>query len=266
MGALRLYLRYVAVSVRSQMQYRLSFLLLAAGVLVVTASEFLGLLALFARFGRLGDFRLPEVALLYGMANASFGLAEAFARGFDNFARYVKSGEYDRLLLRPRSTAFQVAAQELWLIRLVRALQGAAVAAWAAGEIGVAWTPARAGLLLAAVAGGACVFAGLFVLQAALAFFSTETLELANIVTYGGVETAQYPLAIYRAGFRRFFTFVVPLACVNYLPVLALTGRSAVAGVPALAGWLSPAVGLVFLLVALRLWRAAELRYRSTGS
>ena len=78
----------------------------------------------------------------------------------------------------------------------------------------------------AAVAGGACLFSGIFVLQATMAFWTTESLEILNTLTYGGVETAQYPVWIYRPWFRRFFTMVIPLACINYFPALAILGRA----------------------------------------
>ena len=70
--------------------------------------------------------------------------------------------------------------------------------------------------------GGVSLFCGIFVLQATLCFWTTESLEVVNTVSYGGVQTAQYPLSIYSDGFRRFFTYVVPLASVAYFPVLAL--------------------------------------------
>jgi len=73
-------------------------------------------------------------------------------------------------------------------------------------------------LLLAMIAGGACLFYGLFVIQAVMAFWTIETLEIMNTVTYGGTQTAQYPLTIYHPWLRRFFTFVVPLVCMNYIP------------------------------------------------
>jgi ABC-2 type transport system permease protein len=47
-------------------------------------------------------------------------------------------------------------------------------------------------------------------------------LEIVNCTTYGGVETAQFPITIYRPWFRAFFTFVIPLATINYFPIHAL--------------------------------------------
>lgn len=131
MNATRLYLRLLGVSVRSQMQYRVSFVLLSIGCLLATSIEILAIWALFGRFESLAGWTLAEVALFFGLVNVAFSLADGFGRGFDLFSRLVKSGEFDRLLLRPRSTALQVAGQELTLMRVGRLVQGLAVLRWA---------------------------------------------------------------------------------------------------------------------------------------
>jgi len=215
---------------------------------------------------------LPEVALLYGMVNLSFALADALGRGFDLFSRQVRTGEFDRLLLRPRSTALQVMGQEFTLFRVGRFAQGGLAGAWALSQLGVAWSWVEGFFLVCAILGGAALFLGLFVLQATLCFWTVEGLEIMNTVTYGGVETASYPLGIYQEWFRGFFTWVVPLACVNYLPIHVLLGRPGPpllpfwGELPPALLWLSPLGGFLFLALAFRVWRLGEGRYCSTGS
>jgi ABC-2 type transport system permease protein len=77
---------------------------------------------------------------------------------------------------------------------------------------------------------------------------------------------SQYPMAIYRPWFRRFFTFVIPLACINYFPGVAILGRPDPLGTPIPVLWLSPLAGPLFLLVALQIWRIGVRHYQSTGS
>jgi ABC-2 type transport system permease protein len=262
MNSLLLYFRYVGISIRGQMQFRASFIMLTLGHLLGTGIEFLGIWAMFDRFGSVRGWSLAEVATFYGMVNIAFALAEGIGRGFDVFPNMVKSGDFDRLLLRPRSTALQVAAQELQLMRIGRLLQGIVVLAWAMAALHVAWSPAKIALLVAAILGGACLFYGLFVWQATLSFWTIETLEIMNTVTYGGTEAGQYPLTIYRPWFRRFFTFVVPLACMNYLPASIILGR----GEATAWQWLSPLIGVVFLIIALQIWNFGVRHYCSTGS
>ena len=105
------------------------------------------------------------------------------------------------------------------------------------------------GLALLTILGGACLFYGIIVLQATLAFWTTESLEIVNTVTYGGVQSTSYPLAIYRRWFQRFFTFVVPLACVSYFPVVAILGRDDPLGTSRLFQILAPLVGVAFLVL-----------------
>ena len=267
LDSLRLYSRYIGVSFRGQMQYRASFIMQSVGTFLTTGIEIVGIVALFARFGSLGTWRLAEVALLYGLVNVAFATAEAVGRGFDTFADMVRTGDFDRLLVRPRSTALQVAGGELQLMRVGRFLQGLIVLLWAAGSLGVEWSVATVAVAVAAVLGGACLFLGLLVLQATLAFWTIQSLEVMNTLTYGGTEAGQYPLSIYRPWFRKFFTFVVPLGCVTYFPALAILGREdAFLGSSEWFHWVAPLVGVTFLGIALRVWEFGVRHYTSTGS
>jgi ABC-2 type transport system permease protein len=265
LDALGLYLRYVAVNLRAKLQYRASVFMQIAGMLLVTAVEFVGVWALFDRFGSFGGWTLPEVALLYGLVEVTFALSDLGARGFDTFPSLVASGEFDRLLVRPRSTVLQLAGQDLAPKSLGRAIQAIAVLVWAAAALQISWSIGRVALLVAALTGGVCLFWGLLIAQAALAFWTVEPLELMNALTYGGVETAHYPMTVYRPWFRRFFTFVVPLACVTYLPGLAIMGRADPLGTSLVAQALAPLGGVAFLAAALQLWRAGVRRYMSAG-
>jgi ABC-2 type transport system permease protein len=128
------------------------------------------------------------------------------------------------------------------------------------------WTIAHIVLLLSAIAGGVCLFSGLFVLQATLCFWTTESLEIVNCATYGGVEAAQFPVNIYRPWFRAVFTFVIPLATINYFPIQALLNLADPLGSPRWIQWTSPLAGVLFFLVCLECWRFGVKHYTSTGS
>jgi len=265
-AGLRLYWKYTLASIRSQMQYRASFIMLTVGHFIATATEFVALWALFARFGAIAGWTLPEVALFYGLGNVSFAIAEGVARGFDMFAALVKRGDFDRILLRPRGTAFQIGASEFQLMRIGRLSQGLAALIWGAAALSLAWSPWRIALLIWTILCGAAMFSGLFVLQATTAFWTTESLEMWNTVTYGGVQTAQYPLTLYEDWFRKFFTYVIPLAAITYFPALAILGKADPLGTSLAFQAIIPAAGLAFLALALAFWQVGVRHYHSTGS
>ena len=269
MNALRLYFRLAGQSLRGQMQYRGSFLIQSAGQFLVLAAEFAGILALLDRFGHVAGWRLAELALFYGTVNLAFALADAISRGFDAFGTTIKQGDFDRLLLRPRSTVLQLIGQELTVRRIGRLVAAGGVFTYAVLALG-GLPPLGYPLLLLSIICTACMFLALFVAQATLAFWTTETLEIMNTLTYGGVQAAQYPVAIYRHGFRLLFTFAVPLATVSYFPVVAILPRSDPLGVvsdlTSWFAWVAPTIGLAFLGLALVFWQVGVRHYTSTGS
>ena len=265
--AVSLYLRLLALSLRGQMQYRASFLLMTLGQFAITGIEVLGVWALFARFGTLTGWSLPQVAFFYGIVNSGFALTDAFARGFDQFGtRFIKTGNFDRVLLRPRTTVLQIASEELSVARVGRLAQGLIVLGWAATRLEVDWSFGRLLLLGFTVLTTMIFFYATFIYSAVVSFWSTETLELMNVVTHGGVETAQYPMAIYERWFRRFFTLVVPLACVVYFPGVAILGVQDPLGTPLHFQLLAPLAGWLFFGSALLVWRIGVRHYTSTGS
>ena len=266
MNAIRLYFRYLSISVRSQLQYRASVIMQSIGIFMITTVEFLGILALFDRFGQIRGWQLHEIALFYGMISIAWALCDAMGRGFEVMGQIVKAGDFDRVLLRPRSTVLQVLGYELTLRRVGRLAQGSAVLAYAIVALDVDWNAARVLLLVLAIAGTICVFMGLLVLQATSSFWTIEAMEAWNAFTYGGVTMAQYPLSIYRGWFRRLFMFAIPIGSASYLPGIAILGREDPLGTPAYVQWLAPLVGPAFLAIALVVWRWGVRHYRSTGS
>jgi ABC-2 type transport system permease protein len=260
---MRLLLALIGGSIRSQMQHRASFLLWAVAQVVAVGVEWIALWALFARFGAIPGWSLPQVALLAGIVHMAFALAESAGRGFDQFSQVIRAGDFDRFLVRPAPTALLLAGQIFELSRLGRLLAGTAAVAWGGAHSGIVWTAPKLLFLLATITGGACLFYGVLILQATLCFWTVESLEVVNAITYGGITAAEMPLTIYPKPLRLLFTFIIPIACMNYVPAGVLLGRGAPAGPLA---WLVPLVGPLFLMIALRIWRFGERRYTSTGS
>ena len=267
MNNLSLYGRYIGVSFRGQMQYRMSFLMSTVGQLFSTFIEVAAIWALFARFGDLEFWSLAEVCLFYGVVNISFALADAISTGFDAFGpQYVKTGNFDRLLLRPRSIVLQLLGHELALRRAGRLIQGIAVFVWGAYQLDLHWHLPNYLILSASILGGTALFTGLLIFQATLSIWTVESLEIMNTVTYGGVQTAQYPLDIYEGWFRKFFTFIVPLACISYFPVIAIMGKEDPLGSTYTYQVMAPCLGFIFLAAALAFFRFGIRKYTSTGS
>ncbi|HEY9235859.1 MAG TPA: ABC-2 family transporter protein [Phenylobacterium sp.] len=267
MSALLLLARYFSASVRGQMQYPGSALALGVAQFFATIIDILAAWALFDRFGPVQGWTFGDIALFFGMVSVSFAIADFLSRGFDVFGTsFVRTGDFDRVLLRPRSAALQLIGYEFRLSRIGRLAQGLVVIGLSTSVLGLDWHADKILLAIWTIAGGVALFIGLMVLQATLAFWTVESLEVMNLLTYGGVQASQFPLSIYADWFRNFLIFVIPLGCVAYFPVLALLGKPDPLGAPDWLLPLTPAAGFVFLGISFLAWRFGVAKYTSTGS
>ncbi len=260
---MRLFGKYLLILFKSQLQYRTSFWLLSFGQFFIPFSVFAGLYFLFDRFGQIQGWDFFEVALVFGVIHMAFAISECLARGFDMFSSLIVSGDFDRLLVRPRSTVLQVLGSKFEFTRFGRLLQSLVVLVWAISRVEADWTFMKGVTLALMIASGVLIFTGIFILMATMCFWTVQGLEVANIFTDGGREMAQYPLSIYNKWVTRFFTYVIPFGCVNYLPLQYILGRTEGSGVPYM---LAPLAGCLFIVPCLMLWNFGVRRYRSTGS
>lgn len=266
--ALRLYGRLVAMEVRAQLQYRVSFLLDVATSALVVAIEFGTVVMVFQRFETLAGWTLGEVALLYGMAAMGFRTMDLLFSGFDpsDFGERIRVGQLDQVLLRPAGVALQVLGSRFHLRRLGGAAQGVLVFGLAVGFADIAWTPAKAALVPVVLLSQIAFFGALFVAGATVTFWTVDSIEAVNMLTYGGNELISYPMHIYPRWLRRFFTFVVPAILINYAPALYLLDKPDPLGLPAWTRLAAPLAGAGMLLAASAFWRVGLRHYQSTGT
>ncbi|MEK3886415.1 ABC transporter permease [Bacillus sp. FSL K6-3431] len=260
---MNLYFKYLQILFKSQMQYRTSFLLLSLGQFFIPLSVFAGLYFLFERFGQIKGWTFFEVALCFAVIHMAFSISECFARGFDAFSSLVRDGNFDRLLVRPRSTIIQVMGSQFEFTRFGRLIQSLIVLIWAISNLPIEWSIIKACILVLMIISGVFIFTGIFILAATMCFWTIQGLEVVNIFTDGGREMAQYPLNIYHKWVSKFFTFVIPFGCVNYLPLMYLLDKNEGNSIVYM---MAPVAGIIFILPCLFVWEFGVKRYRSTGS
>lgn len=256
-----LYRHYVSIVVRGMMQYKASFLLNSLGQFLVSFSGFLGIYFMFRRFHQVRGYSYSEVLLCYAIVLMEFSLAEMWARGFDTFSGLVRSGEFDRVLVRPQGEILQVLGSRFELTRLGRMSQAVVMLVYAFCTAEIHWTVGRVCTFLFMLVGGTAVFSGLFLIYAALCFFTLEGLEFMNVLTDGAREYGKYPLDVYGKRVLQFATVLVPYALIQYYPLQYILGRTANPIYIFL-----PLAAVLFLLPCYGLWRYGVRHYKSSGS
>ena len=257
---MKLYGKYFMIHLKSILEYKTSFILTCIGQFLVSFNVFLGVYFMFQRFHEIDGFTYNEVLLCFAITLMEFGLAEAFARGFDTFAQMIKKGEFDRIMVRPRNEIFQVLGSHIEFSRIGRILQAIVIFVWGFSISKVHWTIPKLLTVILMLIGGTVVFSGIFLIYASICFFTVEGLEFMNILTDGAREYGKYPVCIYGRRVLLLCTFVVPYSLIQYYPLLYLLDR----GKPYYA--LLPIAACLFFLPCLLLWKLGVRHYTSCGS
>lgn len=260
-NSIQLYMHYVSINVRSAMQYKTSFFLSVMGQFLVSFNVFLGIYFMFQRFSNVKGFTYSEVLLCYGIVLMEFSLAEMFARGFDSFSGMVRQGSFDRVLVRPRGEVLQVLGSKFELTRMGRMFQAMVMFVYGIVKSEIAWNIPKVITVIFMLIGGMALFSGLFLIYAALCFFTLEGLEFMNVLTDGAREYGKYPIGVYGKRMLQFTTFVIPYALVQYYPLLYLLGR-----VKSPIYIFLPLLAMLFLIPCYLLWKFGVRHYKSSGS
>jgi viologen exporter family transport system permease protein len=251
---------------RSALQYRTDTFIVIVMALAFQGTGFAFAWVLLSRFESLAGWTLGQVAFLYGLRLIVHAVAGVLTGPFFGLESQVRSGEFDRYLIRPLSPLLQFMTQRVEISILGDLLGGVAIFIAANQLVGLAWTPAALGYLVLAIAGGALAEGAVRILIGALSFrflASTSFLYLADSVfsTF-----ANYPLTIFGGILQFLFTFALPLAFVAYVPATVLLDRTAELQVNPVLAYVAPAIGVLWIAIAIRVFNRELRNYQSAGS
>ncbi len=258
---MKLVKKYLAMHLKTSMEYRSSFILSIISQLLGMLVELFTVMALFRKFGLFEEYNSYELLLGFSTIWLGFSLAEMFGRGFDQFSKIIINGNFDLLLIRPRSVYILIFGSDLCYEKIGRVIIGTIVFVYSASKVIVSFSILKILLLIFMILGSLMMSLSVFIVGASLTFVTIQGLEVVNIFTNGTRQVGQYPMGIYKKFIRVFFTFVIPVTIVNYYPIRFLNG-----GTSNLLYVLMPLYSLVVLIISMMIFNLGMRKYQSTGS
>lgn len=259
---LRLYPKYVSMSLKSSLSYKTDAIL---QILCFAVTEAISLATIYLIVGSVpsvGVWTFSSLAVLFGFTLIPKAIDHIFFDDLWIMAYWaVRMGELDPYLTRPMSPLFQFVAKTFKWAGSGELVVGIVIMSVFAPTCGAAWTAsAVSGIIICAVL-GIFVFTGIKLLFASLAFWVKSSGVLLNTV-YNFCNYAKYPLGHMGKAFVSIMFYVVPFGLFLYYPVeCAITGAN--------VWWaaLYSAIGAIIIMtLALSVWKIGIKHYDSVGN
>src|SRR4029077_13798504 len=257
-----LFADYFTQYAKVRIGYRGDFVVSLLTSFAATIFQIAFVVVLFEKAPQLGGWRFEEVLFLYGFALVPYGLFNVISMNLYDFGNnYIIEGKFDRILLRPVSSLFQVLFETFRIESFQEVAVGTYCMWWATRRIHVPWSPAKLGMLLFFGVCAAVIYVSVFLILSTLSFFWEARIGVHppvwNVIAFG-----RYPLSIYSGVVQFFLCWIIPFGLASFYPSVRLLGRTVTPEYLPLV----PVVAVVFLTIAISLWNFGTRHYSSTGS
>ena len=258
----RLFGMYFSQYAKARLEYRADFFSAVLASFLGTAASFGFLLIVFSRGVAVRGWKFEEMVFLYGFSLIPFGIFNVFSWNLWMFAeRYLIEGRFDRVLLRPVSSVFQVLFESFRLESVESIVTGIVAVLWASRRLGLALTFGDALLFLLWATAGGVIYVAIFLALTSMSFWIEDRIGISPPV-FNLMQFGRYPLTIYDVWVRLALSFVIPFAFASFYPTARFLKRPEF--LPEF--WAVPFVAAISMSLALLLWKNGVARYHSTGS
>lgn len=258
----RLFGMYFSQYAKARLEYRADFFSAVVASFLGTAASFGFLLIVFSRGVAVRGWKFEEMVFLYGFSLIPFGIFNVFSWNLWMFAeRYLIEGRFDRVLLRPVSSVFQVLFESFRLESVESIVTGIVAVLWASRRLGLVLTFGDALLFLLWATAGGVIYVAIFLALTSMSFWIEDRIGISPPV-FNLMQFGRYPLTIYDVWVRLALSFVIPFAFASFYPTARFLKRPEF--LPEF--WAVPFVAAISMSLALLLWKNGVARYHSTGS
>jgi ABC-2 type transport system permease protein len=257
-----LFLQYFAQYAKVRMAYKGDFFIAVGTSFIATILGFGFVLVLFSKIPNLKGWTFYELLFLYGFSLIPLGFFNVLSLNLYQFGEtYIIQGKFDRILLRPIHSLFQVLFETFRLESMQEIFTGVVVVGYCSHKMHLVWSVTDLIVGIGLVVGGAVIYISTFLILTTVSFFFEDKVGVVPPV-YNMLAFGRYPLSIYSGFIQFLLSWIIPFAFASFYPTVRLLRRSEFAHFYLFV----PAVAAVSSGLALALWRAGERNYSSTGT
>lgn len=259
--------KYSQIIMKSWFQYKVDAILRSFAVFMREATGIIVIYLTLLKFNQINGWNIYEMLFLFSFLFLTYGILIIFFTGLRDFGETVRSGQFDRYLLRPRGILFQLIFSDAdWFAAIGHGLLGVCLFILSAGQVGVCWDLSSVVFCLLSLMGGVLIQGAIFLFLATLNIYLLETNSVKELLYWNTRKFAGYPISIFHRSVQFFMIYMVPFAFVNYFPAQYFLEKSDMTQYPSFFIYLSPIVGCVLMTMAYVFWRMSLKHYTSSGN
>jgi ABC-2 type transport system permease protein len=257
-----LFFDYFSQYAKVRVSYRGDFFISLATSFAATIFALSFVVVLFQKVPQLAGWRFEEVLFLYGFSLSPYGIFNIISLNLYEFgSTYIIEGKFDRVLLRPISSLFQVLFETFRIESFQEVATGVFCMWWATRHLGLAWTPTKVAMLFFFGLCAGIIYISVFLMLSTVSFWFEDRIGVHppvwNVMAFG-----RYPLSIYSGVVQFFLCWIIPFGLASFYPSVRMLGRT----ISPQYAPLVPVVAVVFLTIAISLWNFGTHHYSSTGT
>src|SRR5512136_1875618 len=156
---------YLGQYAKTRLSYKADFFVALSTGILATVAGYGFVLILFTRIPHLQGWSFEEILFIYGFSLIPMGVFNVVSLNLYEFGdAYIVEGKFDRVLLRPVNSLFQILFENFRLESMQEIITGLAAVLYCAGRLKIPATPVNLLLFPFLVFCGAVIYICIFVI------------------------------------------------------------------------------------------------------
>jgi viologen exporter family transport system permease protein len=257
-----LFWQYFGQYAKTRLAYKTDFFVACFSSILATVAGYGFVLVLFTRIPHLKGWSFEEVLFVYGFSLIPMGLFNIVSLNLYEFGDvYIVDGKFDRVLLRPVHSLFQILFETFRLESLQEVVTGLLAVGYCSIKLDIPWNVANMVLFPLLILCGAVIYVFVFVMISSVNFWFEDRIGIAPPI-YNMIAFGRYPITIYNVFIQFILSWIIPFAFASFYPTARFLGRKEFMN----HFYLIPIVTGAVVVLGMLVWQRGVREYKSTGS